>query len=159
MSKKVIVLIIIILIILLSIVYCQTSEISNLIDPLTSKNLALKVESAIFFSAHSKKELDLTTGESLEELIELIGNIKVMKKIRTLESYTPQFKETYWFTFYGEGNKYHSIDILNSKYMRINNRYYKIIGSPDLSRIYDIIILGQGEGTLDDFYYDLLENN
>lgn len=158
MNKKIIVLIII-PIILLTIFYCRPIEVSNLIHPLSSKNLPLKVESAIFFSAHSKKELDVTTDEFLEELFELMENIKVMKKITTLESYRPQFKETYWLTFYGEDNKYHYIDILNSKYIRINNRYYKIIGTPDLSRVYDIIILDQAEETLDEFYYDLIENN
>jgi len=159
MNKKIIVLIIIIPIILLIIFYFRPIEISNLIHPLSSRNLPLKVESAIFFSAHSNKELDVTTEESLEELIELMENIKVMKKITTLESYTPRFKETYWFTFYGEDNKYHYIDILNSKYIRINNRYYRIVGTTDLSRVYDIIILDQAKETLDEFYYDLIENN
>lgn len=159
MNKKIIVLIVVIPIILLTIFYFRPIEVSDLIHPLSSKDLPLKVESAIFFSAGSKKELDVTTEESLEELVELMENIKVMKKITTLESYRPQFKETYWLTFYGEDNKYHYIDILNSKYIRINNRYYKIIGNPDLSRVYDIIILDQAEETLDEFYYDLLENN
>lgn len=159
MNKKIIVLIIIIPIILLIIFYCRPIEISNLIHPLSSKNLPLKVESAIFFSAGSKKELDVTTEESLEELVELIENIKVMKKITTLESYSPQFKETYWLTLYGEDNKYNYIDILNSKYIRINNRDYKIVGTPDLSRVYEIIILDQAEETLDEFYYDLIKNN
>lgn len=162
MNKKIIVLIII-LIILLAIFYFRPLEVKELINPLSSRNLPLKVESVIFFSAHSKKELSVTNEESLEELIRLIENIKVKKKIITLGSFSPQFKETYWFTLYGQQNsKYQYIDILSSKYIRINNRDYKIVGNPNLSRIYDIIILDQldqSEETLDEFYYDLLDNN
>lgn len=157
--KKKIVALIIIPIILLTIFYCRPIKVSNLIHPMSSKNLPLKVESAIFFSAHSKKELDVNTEECLEELTELMGDIKVIKKITTLKSYRPQFKETYGLIFYGEDNKYHYIDILNSEYIRINNRYYKIVGTPDLSRVYDIIILDQAEETLDKFYYNFIESN
>jgi len=159
MNRKIIVIIIIIPIILLTIFYFRPIKVSNLIYPLSSKNLPSKVESSIFFSAGSKKELDVITEESLEELIELMENIKVMKTITTLESYRPKFKETYWFTLYEEDNKYHYIDILNSKYIRINNQNYKIVGTPDFSKVYDIIILDQADETLDEFYYDLIENN
>lgn len=83
------------------------------------------------FSAHSKKELDVTTEESLEELIELMENIKVARKITTLKSHKPELKGTYWLTFYGKNNYYyHYIGILNSEYIRINNRYYKILEFP-----------------------------
>lgn len=81
MNKKIIVLMIIIPIILLTIFYFRPIEVSDLIHPLSSKSLPLKVESAIFFSAGSKKELDVTTEESLEELVELMENIKVMNMI------------------------------------------------------------------------------
>ena len=159
MNKKIIVFIVIIPIIILTIFYYRPIEVSDLIDPLSSKNLPLKVETAIFFSSHSKKELEVSNEDSLEELIELMENIKVMKKVKAPESYSPLIKETYWFTLYREDNKYHYIDILNSKYIRINNRYYAILGNPDLSKIYNIIILDQDEGKLDEFYYDLIEKN
>lgn len=158
MNKKIIILIIIILIILLAMFYCRPIGVSNLIQPLSSKNLPWKIESAIFFSAHSKKELGVTNEESLEELITVIENIKVRKNIITPQSYSPQLKETYRLSFYGDDNKYHYINILNSKYIQINDRHYKIIGTPNLSKLYDIIILDQAEGTLDKFYYDLIDN-
>ena len=158
MNKKIIISGIIILIIVSAVLYFRPIEVSKLIEPLNSTNLPWKVETGIFFSAASKKELDVTSQESLEELITLIENIKVRKNIIKPEFYTPAIKETYRLTFFGDNNKYHYINIWNSKYIEINNTLYKIIGTPNLSRIYDIIILDQEEGTLDEFYYDLIEN-
>ena len=157
MNKKIIILIIIILIIVSAVLYFRPIEVSKLIEPLNSTNLPKKVETAIFFSAASDKELDVTSQESLEEFLTLIGNIKVRKNIIKPEFYTPVIKETYRLTFFREDNKYHYINIWNSKYMQINNTLYKITGKPNLSRIYDIIILDQEEGTLNEFYYDLIE--
>ena len=156
MNKKILVCMIIVLIILSSLFYSRPIEAISLIYPLTSENLPSKVESTIFFSAHSKKELDVISQESLEKLMTLMENIKVWKKITSLKSYVPQFKETYRMTFYGEDNNYHYINILNGKYTQIDNISYRIIGNPDLSSFYNIIILDQTEGSLDSFYYDLI---
>ena len=59
------------------------------------------------------------------------------------------------YSYPTKGFGYHH---LNSKYIQINHRQYEIIGTPNLSNIYDIIILDQAKGTLDEFYYDLIEN-
>lgn len=34
-----------------------------------------------------------------------------------------------------------------------------MLGDPNLSKVYDIIILDQAEGSLDEFYYDLIDNS
>lgn len=157
MNKKIIVVIITILIIILAIFF-RPIGISKLIQPFSSKNLPWEIESAIFFSSYSEKKLDVTNEEYKEELITLIENIKVRRNIITPQSYRPQLKETYRLSFYGEHNEYQYISIWNSKYMQINHRHYKIIGTPNLSRVYDITILDQAKGTLDKFYYDLIDN-
>lgn len=158
MNKKIIMLIIIILIAILAVFYFKPIRVSNLIQPFSSNNLPEKIETAIYFSPHSGKELDVTSEKSIEELLTLIENIKVRKNIIPPQSYKPQLKETYILFFYGEDKNNQYINILNSKYIQINNRQYEIIGMPDLSRIYDIIILDQAEGSLDKFYYDLIED-
>ena len=158
MNKKIIMLIIIILIILLAIFYCRPIGVSKLIQPLSSENLPLKIETVIFFSTHSEKELNVTNEESIEEMITLIESIKVRRNIITPQSYRPQPKETYRLVFNEKNNINQYINILSSKYIQINHRQYEIIGTPNLSNIYDIIILDQEEGTLDKFYYDLIEN-
>ncbi|WP_313370651.1 hypothetical protein [Sedimentibacter sp.] len=48
---------------------------------------------------------------------------------------------------------------LNNKYIRINDATYKISNNPDLSNIYYLIIKDQPEGLVDEFYYDLIEDN
>ena len=158
MNKKFIMLIIIILIILLAIFYYKPIEVNNLIQPLSSKNLPFKIETAIFFSYLSNKELDVTNKESIEQIITLIESIKVRKNIITPQSYSPQFKETYRLVFKGKNSNNQYITIFNGKYIEINHKQYEIIGTTNLSKLYDIIILDQAKGTLDEFYYNLIDN-
>lgn len=158
MNKKIIMLIIIILIILLAIFYYKPIGVNSLIQPLSSKNLPLKIETVIFFSALSDKELDVTNKESIEQIITLIESIKVRRNIITPQSFKPQLKETYRLVFNGKNSNNQYIDIFNSKYIQINHKQYEIIGTTNLSKLYDIIILDQAKGTLDEFYYNLIDN-
>ena len=158
MYKKIILSVIIILIIILTMLYFRPLDINDLIQPSISKNLPKKIETVIFFSAQSEKKLDLTNEESIKEMITLIGNMKIKKNLLNPQAYSPKLKETYRLILFGEDNKYQYINILNSKYIQINHKLYEIIDTPNLARIYDIIILAQAEGTLDRFYYNLIEN-
>lgn len=158
MNKKTIMIIIIILLISLAILYYRPIGVDNLIKPISSQNLPLKIKAAIFFSTHSVKELDVTNKVSIEQIITLIESIKVRRNIITQKSYSPQLKETFRLFFNGINNNNQYINILNSKYIQINHKQYEIIGTPNLSKLYDIIILDQVKGTLDEFYYDLIEN-
>lgn len=157
MYKKIILPIIILLIIMLIMFYFRPVDINNLIQPFSSKNSPRKIETAIFFSTQSEKELDVTNEESIREMITLIENMRIKRNLITPQTYSPLLKETYRLVLYGEDSRIY-INILNSKYIQINHKMYKIIGTPNLSRIYDIIILAQAEGTLDRFYYNLIEN-
>lgn len=156
--KKIILPVIILLIIILTMFYFKSVNINNLIQPFSSKNLPRKIETVIFFSTQSEKVLDVTNEESKREMITLIENIRIKKNLITPQTYNPQLKETYRLVLYGEDNRNQYINILNSKYIQINHRLYEINGTTNLTRIYDIIILDQAEGTLDRFYYDLIEN-
>lgn len=156
--KKIILPVIILLIIILTMFYFKPLDINNLIQPFSSENLPKKIETAIFFSTQSEKVLDVTNEESIREMITLIENMRIKKNLISPQTYSPQLKETYRLVLYGEDNRNQYISILNSKYIQINHRLYEIIGTTNLTRIYDIIILDQAEGTLDKFYYDLIEN-
>lgn len=158
MYKKIILPIVIILIIILPILYLRPVNINNLIQPFNSKNLPGKIETVIFFSTQSEKTLDITNEESIREMITLIENMRISRNLITPQVYSPQLKETYRLVLYGEDNRNQYINILNSKYIQINHKLYEIKGTPNLTKIYDIIILDQAEGTLDRFYYDLIEN-
>jgi len=65
------------MIILLATYYYVPVDVNNLIKPLSSKNLPLKIEAGIFFPAHSEKELDVINRESIERILTLIESIKV----------------------------------------------------------------------------------
>lgn len=159
MNKKILVPIIILPIILLTLFYSRPIKVGNLIKPLSSSNLPMKIESTIFFSVAPGKELDVSNKKSIEELTSLVENIKVRKNIIAPQSYKPLLKETYKLTLYGKDNTYCYINILDSKYIQVNNTIYRMLGDPNLSKVYDIIILDQAEGSLDEFYYDLIDNS
>lgn len=156
MKKKIFIAIINALIIILTVFYYRPIGVNKLIQPFSSKNLPSNIKTEIFFSALSEKALDVTNEASIKELINLIENMKVRKNIITTRVYSPQLKETYRLFINGEDNSHQYIYILNNEYIQINHVQYRIIGRPDLSRIYDIIILDQAEGILDRFYYDLI---
>ncbi|WP_179237849.1 hypothetical protein [Sedimentibacter hydroxybenzoicus] len=42
---------------------------------------------------------------------------------------------------------------------KVNDATYKILNNPDLSSIYNSIIVSQPKGSIDKFYYDLIEDN
>lgn len=149
---------IVILLIIVTIFYLRPIDINSLIQPFSHEDLPTKIGIAIFFSSHSMKELDVTNEESIREMIALIENIRIKRNLISPQSYSPMLKETYRLFLYGEDNSNLYINILSSKYIQINQKFYEIIDASNLSRIYDIAILAQAEGTLDRFYYDLIEN-
>jgi hypothetical protein len=83
----------------------------------------------------------------------------VRRKLNFPNPYRPKIKNTYHLIFLDENNKYQSINILNNKYIVINHKPYKIIGTPNLSSIYSSIILDQQIGELDEFYYNLMHQD
>lgn len=157
MYKKIITTVVILMIIV-TIFYLRPIDINSLIQPFSNESLPTKIGIAIFFSSQSMKELDVTNEESIREMIALIENMRIKRNLISPQSYSPMLKETYRLFLHGEDNRNLYINILNSKYIQINQKLYEIIDTPNLSRIYDIAILSQAEGTLDRFYYDLIEN-
>lgn len=87
----------------------------------------------------------------------MIEKIRVRKNIINPWVYRPAFKETYRISIYYDNKSSQYIELLNKEYIKINHRQYKIINAPDLSKIYNIIIHAQDEGTLDEFYYNLID--
>jgi hypothetical protein len=158
MTKKIILCIPVLLLLFIAINYYKPIKVNDLIAPYSSEILPEKIHSFIFFSSQSLKELKVTGKESIKKIVGLIGNMKVRKKLISPNPYTPKIKDTYYFVFYGENKKIQSINILNNKYIEINNKPYSIIGTPNISSIYEIIILDQPKGSLDKFYYDLIHS-
>ncbi|WP_143092058.1 hypothetical protein [Tindallia magadiensis] len=125
----------------------------------TDETLPDRINSHIYFSAYSEKELEVTSEKSIKEIVSLLSDMEVRRLLNPPDSwgYRPQLKSTYRLNLYYESDKTQTINILNSKYIRINHNTYKIIGYPDLAYIYEIIISAQPKGTLDEFYYEIID--
>ena len=145
------------LLLVITVSYYKAIPVNDLIQPYTSEVLPEKINSFIFFSYGSPKELNVTGEKSIKEIVMLLGNMKVRRKLSFPNPYRPKIKNTYLLIFSGGNNKIQSINILNSKYIEINHKPYKIIGTPNLSSIYASIILDQPIGALDEFYYNLID--
>ncbi len=157
MRRRIILGAIAIILLLLGIYYFKPITVYELIKPYSEDNLPKNITSHIFFSAYSNKELEIDEEYSIKELVEVLGNIQVRKGIISYSSYRPKVKNTYRFSINDEDNTIQNIYIMDSEYIEINNKTYKIVGTPDLSKFYEIIILAQEEGTLDEFYYELID--
>jgi len=157
LKKNIIISTIVLLLLIIILSNFKPIQVSELIVPYTNEGLPKKISSSIYFSYASEKELEVTGEKSIKKIVTLVENMKVRKKITLSDTYTPKLKSTYHLSFYGPNDEIQSIYILNNKCIIINHKTYKIVGTPNLSSIYDIIILDQPEGSLDEFYYDLIQ--
>lgn len=159
MNKKIILCIIVILLLLITIVYYRPMQVTDLIAPYNSEVLPDRINSYIYFTSLSEKELTVNGKESIKEIVMLLENMKVRKKLTSPNPYIPKLKNSYRLEFYRGNDVKQRINILNSRYIEINHKVYTIIGKPNLSGLYKMIILDQPEGLLDDFYYDVIDIN
>lgn len=158
MNKKIILFAVFMFLMVIPIYYRQI-KVDKLINPYTSKNLPDKIDTYIYFSVHSTKELKVTGQESIKEIVALLTNMKVQKQFIAPKSYSPKLKETYQLVLCDNNDEKNHIYICiyNSKYIKINNKIYKIIDAGNLSGIYNSVVMDQQEGSLDEFYYDLIQ--
>lgn len=156
--KKTILCVLVLILIIFTASYNKVIKVDDIIKPYSLENLPDKMETYIYFSSYSNKELDVTGNESKKEIINLLSNIKVKKVLFSPTTYNPKLKETYQIFLSNNENEINSIyvSIFNDKYIRINDKIYKILSNPDLSSIYNIIILDQPKGLIDEFYYNLM---
>mgnify|MGYP000856622500 CR=1 FL=1 len=155
--KKVIIGILVLFFLVFIISYFKPMEVKDIMEPYTGEMMPDKIGSSIYFSPHSSKELEVTGKESIDQIVTLLESMKVRKLVRSPNEWSPEFKNTYLFIFDIENKENLTINILNSKYIKINQNTYKIIEKPDLSKLYEIIILDQPKDTLDNFYYEQME--
>lgn len=157
MKKKIIFPLAILLLLFMIVSYYRPLQVADLIS-YHDDVLPEIIDAQIFFSAHSQKDFAVKKENSIRELLDLLGKIRVRKTIFPPPSYRPKMKSTYNLQFTINKEKL-NINILSSDYLDINGKLYQITGSPNLSGIYDIIILDQPAGALQQFYYDLIYKN
>ncbi|HCX62243.1 hypothetical protein [Sedimentibacter sp.] len=159
--KKIVVCGLFFLLLIVSISYNTVIKVEDIIKPYSVEKLPDEIKTYIFFSIHSSKELNVDGYESKKEIIDLLSSIKVKKVLISPQAYSPKLKETYHIFLYNYENEIKTlyVNILDKKYIRVNDITYKMLNNPDLSSIYNSIIMAQPKGLIDKFYYDLIEDN
>lgn len=157
--KKIILGVLVLFLVVFLISYFNPMEVKDIMKSYTGEMMPNKISSSIYFSPHSSKELEVTGKESIEQIVTLLEGMKVRKLLKSPNEWSLEFKNTYLFFFDIENKENLTINILNSKYIKINQNTYKIINKPDLSKLYEIIILDQPKDTLNNFYYEQIENS
>lgn len=157
--KKIILFGVALILLIVIITFNKTTTVGDIIKPYSTVYIPEEMKTSIYFSYFSSKELNVTNYESKKEIINLLSSIKVKKPLVTPPKiYNPKLKETYHIfmnNYEEEGFVY--IYILNKKYIRINDNTFKISNNPDLFSLYNIMINDQPKGTIDEFYYNLIE--
>ena len=139
--------------------YFKPIQIGDLINSYTDGVLPDRIICHVYISGLSYKELEVTGGDSIKQMVALLENMKVKRLLNAPDSWRPESKNTYRLYFRNGSNEIQTINILNGRYIDINNNIYKITGKPDISKLYEIIILDQPKGEMDDFYYDLIDKD
>ncbi len=114
------------------------------------------ITSQIFFSALSSKELEVADARYIEEIVNLLGGLKVRRLVIQPDQYTPKFKQTYDLTLHYPNNRAVAVNLLNNQLLRIDRTTYRVVDGSGISRLYDLIIKAQPEGVLNKFYYGQL---
>ena len=104
-NEKNIFYLVVVLLLLIIIVYYRPIQVADLIEPYNDEILPDKIDSYIFFTSLSGKELSVTGTESIKEIITLLNNMKVSKKLIFPNPYYPEFKNTYDLLLYRGSNK------------------------------------------------------
>ncbi len=158
--KKIIICTVLLLLFAASMHYNRIINVEDIIKPYSAENLPAEMKTSIFISVHLNKELNVDKYESKKEIIDFISNIKVKKILIPPKAYSLKFKEAYHIFLYSYDKEMKTVHIyiLDKKHIMINGTTYKIVGNPQLSRIYNSIIRSQPKGSLETLYYDLIED-
>ncbi|MCM1992237.1 hypothetical protein [Oceanirhabdus seepicola] len=89
-------------------------------------------------SVHLSKTFNIDNKTTINNLINFLEDIKVRNVISAPNWYRPSMFERYYIQLINE-NKIIDINFMDKDYLRINHTTYKIVNSPDLKIIYDII--------------------
>jgi hypothetical protein len=157
MIKKITIAIIFLLLLLAGLSYFKPLQATELLA--AKETLPQTINTSIFFSAHEQKELAVTGEKAKQEIMDFIDNIKVRRSLGSPDSYQPKFKSTYMLTLVTDSNEVEIINILNNDYLELNHKTYRIVGTPDLSSLYSLIMLDQPAGSLNQYYYDLIDKS
>ncbi len=159
LKNKIIVAIALLAVLVIGFLYFRPLKVNYMIEPYSSGQSPIKLDTSIFFSALSDKDLSVKGEASIKELMSIIENIKIRKLLTVPGRYSPSFKSTYQLWLYYPNNTVLSIHIINHDYIEIGRKVYKITEAEQLSKIYDLIILDQDKGTIDKFYYDFVSED
>lgn len=128
-------------------IYILKLQVSILYRNVIAIAIIISLNTVIFIKPKEKNRLiqfrhsGLLPLIYLNEIVNVLLNIKVRNKLIKIKTYSPEFKNTFNLIFYDSNNMAQDIYVYNRKYIKINNKYYYIMGMPNLSDIYDIIVI------------------
>lgn len=99
---------------------------------------------------------------TMSKMMEIIGESKVIPIPIDLQSSDAHHKSNYMISFNHkalEKNPSLFIEIRNGKNVMINGKRYTIIGESRLRELFALTILAQDPGTIDPYYFDLIQEN
>lgn len=121
--------------------------------------LPTTITAEIFFSSQEQKELTVTDAASIQAIMDFLGSIKVRKILISPDSYHPKLKNTYNLALITDNSEVEYINIFDNNYLELSHKTYRVVGSPDLTALYELIVSAQPAGSLDQFYYELIKKN
>ena len=162
MSVRTKILLFIIIIIIFFITY-QVSRIKTLDEIISEQQIqntnALNVTIEFIWE---RKAFVVNDDASVDRILEILSNIKVWPTYFPVVEFHNTIKNSYYIQFQYEKDAqipFVDLYIYDKNSLRINGKYYKIVGVTELEKIYDLTILAQPEDSLDQYYYDLIDSN
>lgn len=158
MKKRYLTYAILLLLIVFAVYYFYPMSISEIAKPYTGVFTPYKIDAHVYFPhLLSTKEFEVNDEKLVYELFIFLENIKVRRIITNPTSYSPKLMNTYKLSIHSKEGKYLWLFIMNKNYIQINRETYKILGKVDLSRIYELVLLDQDKDSIDEYYFNLLQ--
>lgn len=157
MKKTYLICTILLLLIAFAVYYFYPMTFSQIIKSYVGVFTPNEIDASVYFSALSSKDFKMKDNNLINELFMFLENIKVRKIIMNPSFYSPKLMNTYMLTIHSQEGKYLWIYIMDDKYIRIEGEVYRIVDEVDLSKIYELILLDQDEDSINEFYFNLLE--
>ncbi|QZY57061.1 hypothetical protein [Crassaminicella profunda] len=157
MKKRYLTYAVLLLLIVFTIYYFYPMSISEITESYTGFFTPDEIKVSVHFSYLSRKDFKMNDEKLIDELFVLLESIKVRRVLVNPTCYSPKLMNTYWIMIHSMEGKYLWLYIKDKNYISINGETYKILGKVDLRRIYELVLLDQDKDSINEFYFNLIE--
>lgn len=161
MSQKLVWGMVLIVLIISLFSYFWVIDFSNLIKPYTQENLPNSLSVKVYFAFYPRlgQEHELSGFNTKKDVINLLENINVRRSIvpARLKNIYPTPLSTYGISLQNPNEFPLEIKILDNQYISVNGQKYRIVNSPDLARIFELVVLDRPEDRALQDIYELIK--